>query len=38
MMENVCMKLGMNIEVDAVFDSFPALEKEIDKFQKRNSV
>ena len=38
MMENVGTKLGVNIEVDAVFDSFSALEKEIDKFQKRNSV
>ena len=38
MMENVGTKLGVNIEVDAVFDSFSALEKENDKFQKRNSV
>ena len=36
MMENVGAKLGMNIEVDAEFDSFSALEKEIDKFQKRS--
>ena len=36
-MENVDTIRGVNIEVDAMFDSFSALEKEIDKFQKRNS-
>ena len=38
MMENVGAKISANIEVDAVYDSFSALDKETDKFQNRNSV
>lgn len=38
MMENVDAIRGANMEVDTMFDSFSALEKEIDKFQKRNNV
>ena len=37
-MENVDTVREANMEVDTMFDSFSALEKEIDKFQKRNSV
>ena len=37
-MENVDTIRGANMEVDTMFDSFSALEKEIDNFQKRNSV
>ena len=36
-MENADTICGANMEVDTMFDSFSALEKEIDKFQKWNS-
>ena len=37
-MGNVDTIRSANMEVDTMFDSFSAIEKEIDKFQKINSV
>ena len=37
-MENVDTIRSTNMKVDTMFDSFSALEKVIDNFQKRNSV